>query len=259
MRKMNIGLGSKVCCGAALAAFAAVSAHGAVITTYSGGISPGVNAPYQADYSSPTITGWLDYSNNDQGALPDGGPAQVFLTTAPITLQSVTVKGFGDAGAPLTGNWTITVGSLNGNSDYYGVGFTLLDQETANGAPIGTDVGNGITTNYDMFTLANPVALAAGTEYFFAISSSTSNGGWYGFAMSGAPDPLYATLGISAAGYYDGPPYVNLAQQNNESNAAYPGGGLDFTYYINGTVPEPATLGLFGVGLLGLLNRRRRA
>jgi hypothetical protein len=77
--------------------------------------------------------------------------------------------------------------------------------------------------------------------------------------MSGAPDPLYATLGISAAGYYDGPPYVNLAQQNNESNAAYPGGGLDFTYYINGTVPEPATLGLFGVGLLGLLNRRRRA
>ncbi|MGD0770837.1 MAG: autotransporter-associated beta strand repeat-containing protein, partial [Tepidisphaeraceae bacterium] len=212
----------------------------ATITTNTG-ITANASAPYQADFSSPSITGWLDYTNNTQSNPAGSGPGQVFIPTSNITLQSIAVKGFGNSSASgLGGNWTITVGSVNSNNDFYGAPVTILDQETAAGTPIQTDVTNHVLNNYDMFTLQNQIALTANNEYFFAITSNNASNGngasaWYGLAMSDGQDPLYLTQGISAMMFNDGSTSQTIIQQNNESNSTTTG-GLDFTYYINATL-----------------------
>ena len=125
------------------------------------------------------------------------------MPTSAINLQSITVKGFGDAGHTgtndLSGNWTITIGTVNGNSPGWGAGVTILDTETASGTPISTDVANGVTTNYDQFKLQNQIALTPGTDYFFAITSNNATnaaGAWYAFAKSAGADP---TAGVTSS------------------------------------------------------------
>ncbi len=226
-------LGAAVCSALLPCSFAAAQLSGtATITTSNGGVSGATIS--QPDFSNTNLVGWEDYTNNDSSSSGySGGPGQVFYPTTNFTLDSITIKGAGSAGANspynLAGNWTITIGTVNGNSPGWGAGVTILDQETAVGTPIANDVANGNTTNYDMFTLQNQLALTADTDYFFAITSdnstnTTSGGGqaWYGLAKGSNADPQ---AGVSAVGLDNGSsPTLNNVQ------------GVDYTYFINGSL-----------------------
>ncbi|MGD0139458.1 MAG: autotransporter-associated beta strand repeat-containing protein [Tepidisphaeraceae bacterium] len=221
-------IGAVVPCGLALGQTTGT----ATITTSNGGVTGATIA--QPDFSNTNIIGYEDYSNNDHGTAGyPGGPGQDFQPSTAFTLDSVTVKGAGSYGAnspaTLAGNWTITIGTVNGNNPYWGQSVTILDQETAVGTPIFNDVTNGIGTNYDMFTLQNQIPLTAGTDYFFAITSNNSvnnSNAWYAFAKGSTADPI---SGLSALGLQNGPsPSMAWTQ------------GVDFTYFINGTLTTVA-------------------
>jgi fibronectin-binding autotransporter adhesin len=221
-------LGAAVCSALLPCSFAAAQLSGTTTITTANGVSGGTIS--QPDFSNTDVVGYEDYSNNDYSTSGyRGGPGQIFYPTTGFTLDSVTVKGAGSAGAnspaTLAGNWTITIGTVTGGTPGYGAGLTILDQETAVGTPIANDVTNGITTNYDMFTLQNQIALTADTYYFFAITSNNSSNNanaWYAFSKGSNADPQ---TGVSAIGLVNGPtPNEQYIQ------------GVDFTYFLNASL-----------------------
>jgi len=199
---------------------------------------------------NPAANGtYQDYTNCYEGV------GQVFTPVSNFLLTGFTFQGSGAAGGTLTGNWTITIASLNGNSNYFGAAFTTLDVETADGTPIANDVANGITTNYDTVTLATPLALAANQKYLWAISSP---GGSTGYNTSGGAT---GGPGNGGNGYYclaGSTPVNPSSYQQNTTSTEYPGGesadiadgefgttsgqsifqmqNADHTFFISGTV-----------------------
>jgi autotransporter-associated beta strand protein len=234
LRRATLGaavLGVLAPCG-----FAAAQTTGtAVITTGNGGVTGADIA--QPDFSNTNLVNWEDYSNNSDTASSPlrGGPGELVEPTSNITVNSITIKGGGDAGGTLAGNWTITIGTVNANNPYWGQGVTILDTETASGTPIANDVAAGAKTNYDMFTLQNPIAMAAGTDYFFAITSNnqTTNSGYYAFAKSADVSSNPNALPGWATGLQWSGTSPSLDDTQNSTGATY-----QYTYFINGSLVQ---------------------
>lgn len=189
----------------------------------------------QPDFSvtgGNNIDGGRDYTDNT------GPPAQSFTTgVSGFELASVTVKGGGsmDGNPSANPTWTLSISSLSGST------LTRIGQETT-GAFWPTS-----STDYITITLATPITLAASTTYAYSIYTASPI--WFGFSKS-ATDVLAGGQafqhGTSQRSAADGASTVNVQTDN------------DRTFYLQ-PVPEPSTLGLLGIGVLGLAVRRRRA
>jgi hypothetical protein len=135
-----------------------------------------------------------------------------------------------------------------------------LDTESNNSyVPTGGGVND---TRYLTYTLANPVNLLAGTEYAFNlyVDDSATPGGavgqaWFGLAH-GTGDATGTQYGQNSngnlSGSIAGPVGAYGAFATPDPN------GYSYVFAAIGTVPEPTTLALIGLGSLGLIAARRR-
>lgn len=208
-----------------------LSASAAILT--SSPIAPISAAISQPDFSGPTFNGGQDFTDNA------GPPGQTFTPITNLSLSALTIKGFANTSASFggvnTGTWTVTISRVDpGNV------LTRLDQETANPSAV-TDGSAYITLALD-----TPVALTGGTQYAFDIFSST---GYFGLAKSSTD--VYA--GGSAIQH--GTTSRTSADAASVANIQ----GVDRTFFINPSVPEPGSIALVALGGIATMLRRRRA
>jgi hypothetical protein len=217
----------------AVAAFCWASLPAGAAGLTSSSVAPASAAISQPDFSAAAFGPSNDFTDNA------GPPGQTFTPASSLTMTGLTVKGFANTSASFggtvnTGSWTLTISRVDpGNI------LTRLDQETANPSAV-TD-GSAYLT----FALDNPVSLNAGTTYAYDIFSSI---GYFGFAKS-STDVYAGGVAMQHGGTSrtsaDGVAFTNAQ-------------AVDRTFFVQGTVPEPASVSILAISALGLLARRTR-
>lgn len=215
-----------------------------------------------------------DYMNNG------GAVGQTFEVGGNSTLDAITVLGRGDAASSWTTGpqpfvagttWGIQISTVN---PITGALTTLDNEQNSTYVPTGGGVDD---TDYLTYDLANPVSLTAGVEYAFNVWVDDSNAGgymgqaWFGLAH-GTGDATATEYGenanssdVSNGTQNDTESMANGGSGNPEYSTPYLGtfaaanpGGYSYVFAAIGTVPEPTTLALIGLGGLGLLAAKRR-
>lgn len=211
---------------------AASSAHAAVMTESTSAPGSNIIASQMTDLGPGPQDNGRDYTDNS------GPPGQTFMVTKNSTLTAVTVLGRGDDGGGVSG-FNIQIGSVAANG-----AITALDTEAVTGTP-------AVANDYVTITLATPVALSAGTTYDFNIYTAN---GWFGLAHSSSDVYASGTAfnnDTSTTGGGTNRTFANGFVAPNPGN-------YDYVFAAQGTVPEPASIGLVGLAAAGLLARRRR-
>ncbi len=183
------------------------------------------------------LLSYVDFTNQNNGV------GESFVATQNETIQAITFQGGGNAGGSLSGNWNFVLGQINLGAgqaqNWWGsTQYAVLDTEVGAGTPIANDVSNGIKTNYDTFTLANPVKVTAGQLYFFNFDT-LGLGGWYGMARSATGNVIQAADDSIAQNMNLGA----ISLSGNGSGVSSPTSGLswqyqnyDRTFFLQGTV-----------------------
>jgi hypothetical protein len=182
---------------------------------------------------------------NDRDYTDNGGPpGQTFTVPSAAMLTGVTILGRGDAGGGYntSGNFHVQIATVDPATG----AITQLSREAA--------PATGVTANnqYVTFTLANPVAVVPGTTYAWSVYNEP--GGWFGLAHGTGDDYAVGTAFTSATAL--GRAGNSDARRTFHGFANPNPGAYDYVFAVQGVVPEPAALALFGVA--GVLTMRRR-
>jgi|GEM_PF-3766628 len=176
---------------------------------------------------------------------------QFSVTGTGITVRDVGVWDNNDDG--LANSHTVTLFSIIAGA---GTGTATVTPITGGSATVSSGTAATLDTGMRFTSLATPLFLAAGNYSVIAYGTNASGGDPYGDGgafPSGANvsdirfDPFEFTPATS-------PTYPNGGDSGNHSSAS-------FRYDIGNTVPEPASIVLFGLGAgsLFLATRRRKA
>lgn len=220
-----------------------------------------ISNPYSAATVGP-LTNYIDYTDNGTA---NQGTGQTFtIPTAGLTINSLTLKVTESGGNALAStNITVGIHAVDGNDPVniyrpYGASyqrakvFTARSEAATGGALIAADSAAGDNSEYVTFTFQTPIVLAGGsqTAYAFSVATDSPGSAYIGFALNNfGYNANDVAFGIDARA--DGTTALGLNQNNGSESKVF---------YINATsaVPEPASLGLVGVSVAGLLRRRRR-
>ncbi len=191
--------------------------------SFAGTLTTDTLAPAFYDVGQPVFAasgyeGWHDFSDNAQAP---GGIGQTFTPDADMVLNSITIKGAnaGAGGGITTATWSLNLGTFS-SGQYWGAPVTSgLYSETFTGDATASGGGGYVT-----FPLTTPVALTAGTGYYFAVS--TASGSWFSIAQS-----LTDTI---ASGVRTN---INSAATNME----WTYGDRDLTFFLNGSGSAPVS------------------
>jgi hypothetical protein len=208
-----------------------------------------------------------DYMNNG------GTVGQTFEVGSAGLLNGIAVQGRGDSAMYYSGGpvafaagtiWSIQISSVSGTG-----ALTVLDTESSSTyVPTG---GGAADSAYLTYTLANPVNLVAGQEYAFNLYVNDQNvrgawnggaGGalgqsWFGLAHATSADATATQYAMNSDSSTVNTPGTGPVDGYGAFAAPNPG-GYSYVFAAIGTVPEPTTLALIGLGSLGLIVARRR-
>ena len=171
----------------------------------------------------------VGYVSGFAGGLPNYIPGQTFTTTGGGVLDDVTVSLAANGGLPSYVQVQIRTAS-GGVATSTILGTANIVSPALTGAP--TD----FTANF----AGSGISLAPGTQYAFSLA--TDGGAW--------------ACGTNAGGYAGGALMESFdTGATFGPNAYYP---YELKFTVTTTVPEPASIGLFGAVAVGILARRRR-
>jgi hypothetical protein len=195
-----------------------------------------------------TILG-LSASSAFAGLLPlDPGVSLTSFTTNSNDLYS------GGRGMWFQANNSFTLngaGFFNGFGANEGFTETLFSADNAGTALHGSNLGSFTVSNptignlYNTGTFSAPVAITAGSFYYLEVTSNASFDSNFFYNWNGTPNPVNLGNVTILDGGQGGDPGAL-------GNTVSPALLLDIQ-----AVPEPATSAILGVGVLGVLRRRR--
>ena len=198
------------------------------------------------------------YVETEAGSLPKGielwnsGAGAIDFSSTPLDVLK------GTNGGALSTVFTLSAGSLSSNavmviaSDNL-AGEPLYDYMTINYPSVAFFSDGDFDHNGDD---AFQVQLGSVVQDTFGVPGSDPGSAWEGGGVSTAGQSIQLKLGITA-GDVDG--WTDPSERFETVSITPSNGGSDLAGFGVAPVPEPSTIGVFGLGLFGLALRRRRS
>jgi hypothetical protein len=198
--------------------------------------------------------GWFDVDGGSNDGLNHGGQvAQVITNTHDTAITGIEEEFVGYGQTSEATGILAEVYQLNGGGADSLVASQTVTSYSEQDRPVSSGPLNG-DNGYDISTSVDLAGLQTGQQYLVVLQLQTANLSFAGLSQNGNPDAYvrdFSSFGY--AGVYGTASWAELGAYKGD-----PTQSGDLLMKVTGAAtPEPATMAALGLGVLGLVRRRR--